>query len=119
MSPKPTMAMRPNGPPSRCPALSLTDGWVRSFCIPPVSLVRFSHCSRGPTPARARSAAARSRSGRRRFPFSNFYIYTPHPRRATGSRQMLRPIAGAMMRSSAISRSNCAGNSDCAPSLNA
>ena len=40
----------------------------------------------------------------------------PHPRRATGSRQMLRPIAGAMIRSSAISRSNCAGNIDCAPS---
>ena len=38
---------------------------------------------------------------------------------ATGSRQMLRPIAGAMMRSSAISRSNCAGNIDCAPSLSA
>ena len=41
------------------------------------------------------------------------------PRRATGSRQMLRPIAGAMIRSSAISRSNCAGNIDCAPSLSA
>ena len=38
---------------------------------------------------------------------------------ATGSRQMLRPIAGAMIRSSAIRRSNCAGNSDCAPSLSA
>ena len=46
-------------------------------------------------------------------------LYTPHPRRATGSRQMLRPIAGAMIRSSAISRSNCAGNIDCAPSLSA
>src|SRR5439155_6222125 len=43
----------------------------------------------------------------------------PHPRRFTGSRQMLRPMAGAMMRSSAISRSNCDGNSDCAPSLSA
>ena len=42
-----------------------------------------------------------------------------HPRRATGSRQMLRPIAGAMIRSSAINRSNCAGNIDCAPSLSA
>jgi len=30
---------------------------------------------------------------------------------------MLRPIAGAMIRSSAIRRSNCAGNIDCAPSL--
>jgi len=41
------------------------------------------------------------------------------PLRDTGSRQMLRPIAGAMMRSSAISRSNCAGNIDWAPSLHA
>ena len=41
------------------------------------------------------------------------------PLRETDSRQMLRPIAGAMIRSSAISRSNCAGNSDCAPSLHA
>jgi hypothetical protein len=32
---------------------------------------------------------------------------------------MLRPIAGAMIRSSAISRSNCDGNIDCAPSLSA
>jgi hypothetical protein len=38
------------------------------------------------------------------------------PRRATDSTQMLRPIAGAMMRSSAMSWSNCAGNIDCAPS---
>ena len=37
--------------------------------------------------------------------------YRAQPRRATGSRQMLRPIAGAMMRSSAISRSNCPGTS--------
>ncbi len=34
---------------------------------------------------------------------------TPHPLRATGSRQMPRPIAGAMIRSSAIRRSNCDG----------
>ena len=34
---------------------------------------------------------------------------TPHPLLATGSRQILRPIAGAMIRSSAIRRSNCAG----------
>ena len=46
-------------------------------------------------------------------------FYDPQPRRATGSRQMLRPMAGAMIRSSAISRSNCAGNIDCAPSLSA
>ena len=45
--------------------------------------------------------------------------WTPQPRRATGSRQMLRPIAGAMIRSSAMRRSNCAGNSDWAPSLSA
>ena len=38
--------------------------------------------------------------------------YVPHPRRVTGSRQMLRPIAGAMIRSSAINRSNCDGNID-------
>ena len=43
----------------------------------------------------------------------------PTRRGATGSRQMLRPIAGAMIRSSAIRRSNCAGNIDCAPSLSA
>ena len=43
----------------------------------------------------------------------------PSRRGVTGSRQMLRPIAGAMIRSSAISRSNCAGNIDCAPSLSA
>src|SRR5262249_19508058 len=43
----------------------------------------------------------------------------PHPRRATGSRQMLRPRAGAMRRSSAIKRSNCDGNIDWAPSLSA
>ena len=41
------------------------------------------------------------------------------PRRASGSVQMLRPIAGAMIRSSAISRSNCTGNIDCAPSESA
>ena len=35
--------------------------------------------------------------------------YVPHPRRLTCSRQMLRPIAGAMILSSAIRRSNCAG----------
>ena len=45
--------------------------------------------------------------------------YLAHPRRATASRQMLRPIAGAMIRNSAMSRSNCAGNRDCAPSLRA
>src|SRR5205814_2141051 len=38
------------------------------------------------------------------------------PRRATDSTQILLPIAGAMTRSSAMSRSNCAGNIDCAPS---
>ena len=32
---------------------------------------------------------------------------------------MLRPIAGAMIRSSAIKWSNCDGNIDCAPSLSA
>jgi hypothetical protein len=32
---------------------------------------------------------------------------------------MLRPMAGAMMRNSAIRRSNCDGNIDCAPSLSA
>ena len=45
--------------------------------------------------------------------------YRAHPRRATGSKQMLRPIAGAMTRSSAIRRSNCEGNIDWAPSLSA
>ena len=44
---------------------------------------------------------------------------TPQPRRATGSTQMERPMAGAMMRSSAIRRSNCEGNKVCAPSLSA
>ena len=34
---------------------------------------------------------------------------TPHPLRDTGSRQMPRPIAGAMIRSSAMRRSNCDG----------
>ena len=37
--------------------------------------------------------------------------YLAHPRRDTGSRQMLLPIAGAMMRSSAINRSNRTGTS--------
>ena len=32
---------------------------------------------------------------------------------------VVRPMAGAMIRNSAIRRSNCDGNSDCAPSLNA
>ena len=45
--------------------------------------------------------------------------YLAHPRRVTGSTQMLRPMAGAMMRSSAIKRSNWAGSNDCAPSLRA
>ena len=45
--------------------------------------------------------------------------YTPQPRRATASRQILRPMAGAMILSSAIKRSNWPGKSDCAPSLNA
>ena len=45
--------------------------------------------------------------------------HTPQPRRETGSRQMPRPMAGAMIRSSAIRRSNWFGNSDCAPSLSA
>ena len=45
--------------------------------------------------------------------------YLAQPRRAIGSRQMLRPMAGAMMRSSAINRSNCGGCIDCAPSLSA
>ena len=47
------------------------------------------------------------------------FVTAPTPARATASRQMLRPIAGAMMRSSAIRRSNCDGNIDCAPSLSA
>jgi hypothetical protein len=46
-------------------------------------------------------------------------VHRAQPRLATGSRQMLRPMAGAMMRNSAISRSNWLGNIDCAPSLNA
>jgi hypothetical protein len=43
----------------------------------------------------------------------------PQPRRTTGSTQIVRPIAGAMIRSSAIRRSNCDGNIVWAPSLSA
>ena len=45
--------------------------------------------------------------------------YRAQPRLATGSRQIDRPMAGAMIRSSAMSRSNCDGNIDWAPSLSA
>ena len=137
MSPKPTIAMRANGGSSASPSVSaIIDRPVR------ILTARGPHFSMrlGPHPqARplARSAAAEgshslSLGASRRAraagavrpctctcPCTFSLVYTPHPLRATGSRQMLRPIAGAMMRSSAISRSNCAGNSDCAPSLSA
>src|SRR4029079_4046313 len=45
--------------------------------------------------------------------------YLAQPRLETGSRQKLRPIAGAMIRIAAIRRSNCDGNIDWAPSLSA
>ena len=91
--------------------------------------------ARSPAPTADR-CQARSTAGQRRFTASAIdppisptptiairakgrLAQTPHPRLATGSRQMPRPIAGAMIRSSAISRSNCDGNIDCAPSLSA
>jgi hypothetical protein len=46
-------------------------------------------------------------------------IQRPQPLRRSVSTQIERPIAGAMIRSSAMSCSNCAGWSDCGPSLRA
>jgi hypothetical protein len=75
-----------------------------------------------PDDADAREDRRGSRAGGARLDDGKLHTRAcqlPQPRRATGSRQMLRPIAGAIMRSSAISRSNWAGNIDWAPSLSA